>query len=46
MESSLIARECSTRPRMTTQMKRILMSLGFVLVFEAVITELARILLL
>ena len=45
MKGGLVARDGGTRPRMASQMQRILMSLSLVLVFESIIAILARILL-
>jgi hypothetical protein len=39
MKSSLIARDGPTGPGVTAQMKRVLMSLSFIFVFESIVTE-------
>jgi hypothetical protein len=46
VESGLDACKRSARPRMTSQVERVLVSLGLVLIFEAIGTELAGVLLL
>jgi hypothetical protein len=46
VESRLDACKRRARPRMTSQVERVLVSLGLVLVFEAIGTELASVLLL
>lgn len=45
MKGGLVARDGGARPRMASQMQRILMSLSLVFVFESIVAILARILL-
>lgn len=46
MKGGVDARERRTRPRMTSQVERVLVSLGLIFVLEAIATKLARVLLL
>lgn len=45
-DALILAGQCSTRPGVPANMKRILMSLCFIFIFEAVVTKIACVLFL